>query len=118
MIANNFTVRIDLLSKTIMPFDPAFQEMVNRYSAMFFLQIWQLNLSERCAKHAYIQLNVTENLNRIHPQQYSMDCTLRIISDADFTYDQRVICLCNPHDPQRELRSARFDPQTPDTVHL
>lgn len=95
---------IDLKTQEIHPRASEMNALAQRYSKMFFTQMWQAEVSEGYASTAILEIEIFSD-EPLHPNgKYRVQCTMKVLDDLGRKYRREMSCRCNEHDPSKESR--------------
>jgi hypothetical protein len=110
--ANVDSVTIDLVDGTLTPASPAFDNMLQQYSAMLIEQAKARKLDHSNLTTALIVLYFGLPAGALSPTQYkssddAYSCAIRLVGDRDRIHTAQCFGYAAPHDAKRKLKSAQ-----------
>lgn len=108
--SNMFKVQIDLVSKSIQPFNDEFSRLIENYSNRLQHHLNSRHLKNEYLKRAMITLIGYPNEPKLDTgltAPHRIDCIVELTDDLTNVHRAEKIIWCRKHDPNKELKSVR-----------
>jgi hypothetical protein len=100
------SVKIDLLSRDISPYDEEFKQIISEYSEMLMKNCAKRNIPLSWVQEVHVYVEFNEELNR---RGNPFRCTCEITTDLGRKFAAQVLGRCGPHNPALESKSTRAE---------